>query len=154
MMSLLRPAGWIVVAVVAVFVGFAEAQEKPKAKQPPKKAPTVMQRKLSHSQALLEALALNQFDRMASSAGELKQCASEASWRVVKTPKYELYSNDFIRHLEAVQAAAKKKNTDAAALAYVEVTLTCVKCHQYIRDEGVGAAPDLSPLAPRAIAAK
>jgi hypothetical protein len=154
MRSLSRPLGWVAVAVIAVLVGQGKAEGQPKAKDPPKKPLTVMQRKLKFSQQLLESLALNQFDRMTASATELQQCAREASWRVVKTQKYELYSNDFIRQLENLQAAAKKKNTDAAALAYVEVTLTCVKCHQHIREEGVGAAPDLSPLGPRAVAGK
>ena len=33
----------------------------------------------------------------------------------------------------------------AAALGYVEMTLTCVRCHQYVRDEKIGAAPALRP---------
>ena len=153
MRNLFRPVGWVVVAILAVLVGSGQAQEK-KAKESPKKGPSVMQRKLAHAQKVLEALALNEFDKMAASAAELQQCAREASWMVVKTPKYELYSNDFVRQLDTLQTAAKKKNTDAAALAYVEVTLTCVKCHKYIREEGVGAAPDLSPLGDRAFATK
>lgn len=153
MKSALRPGGWVVVAMLAALVGPGQAQQK-KAKEPPKKGPSVMQRKLAHAQKVLEALALNDFDKMASNAAELQQCAREASWMVVKTPKYELYSNDFVRQLDTLQAAAKKKNTDAAALAYVEVTLTCVKCHKYIREEGVGAAPDLSPLGERTFVAK
>jgi hypothetical protein len=153
MKSVLRPVSWVVVAMLAVLVGHGQAQEK-KPKEPPKKGPSVMQRKLAHAQKVLEALALNDFDKMASNAAELQQCAREASWMVVKTPKYTLYSNDFVRQLDTLQAAAKKKNTDAAALAYVEVTLTCVKCHKYIREEGVGAAPDLSPLGERTFVAK
>jgi hypothetical protein len=34
------------------------------------------------------------------------------------------------------------------------MTLTCVKCHQYVREEKIGAAPDLSPLRPRTSAAE
>ena len=57
----------------------------------------------------------------------------------------EVYANDFQKHLEEIQKAAKKKNVEAAALGYVEMTLTCVRCHQYVRDEKIGAAPLLKP---------
>jgi hypothetical protein len=144
---------WTAAVVAAVLGGVGTADDKPKPKADPKK-PTVMQRKLAHAQKVLEGLALNDFKAMDANAAELQQCAKEASWMVVKTPKYETYSNDFVRQLEALRAAAKKKNTDAAALAYVEVTLTCVKCHQHVREEGVGLAPELSPLGPKAVAAK
>jgi hypothetical protein len=139
MTSVVRRAGWVAVAALAGLVGRGVADDKPPPAAP--KKPTVMQRKLTHAQRVLEALAQNEFDKMATNAAELRECAKEASWRVVKTERYALYSNDFIRHLDALEKAAKQKNTDAAALAYVEVTLTCVKCHQHIREEGVGAAP-------------
>lgn len=144
---------WTVAVVAAVLGGVSAADEKPKPKADPKK-PSVMQRKLAHSQKLLEALALGDFAKMDANATELQQCAREASWMVIKSPKYETYSNDFVRQLDTFRAAAKKKNTDAAALAYVEITLTCVKCHQYVREEGVGAAPELSPLGPKTVAAR
>jgi hypothetical protein len=147
MSPVIRPAAWTTVAALVLMLGVGQADDKPQAKpaDPPKK-PTVMQRKLAHAQKVLEALALNDFDKIKAEADSLQQCAKEASWQVLKTPKYDLYSNDFIRNLENLQAAAKKKNIDAAALSYVEVTLTCVKCHQYVREERIGAAPELGPL--------
>ncbi len=144
MLALTRPLGWTVAMLTLVLAGFSTGQEKKKAVEPPKK-PTVMQRKLSHAQNVLAGLALNDFEKISSGADELTLCAKEASWQVLKTPKYELYSNDFLRSLESMKAAAKKKNVDAAALAYVDMTLTCVKCHQYVREEGIGSAPNLSP---------
>jgi hypothetical protein len=116
------------------------------ARQPQPKAPSVMQRKLTHAQKMLEGLALNDFPKITAATAGLKECAREASWQVVKTEKYAVYSNDFVRQLERMDDAAKKKNADAAALAYVEITLTCVKCHQYVREERVGAAPLPAPL--------
>lgn len=138
-----RPARLAVALAAVVAAGVGHAQEK----KPPDKAkpPTVMQRKLTHAQRALEGLAVNDFARVEAAADELTQCAQEASWRVLKTPRYELYSNDFVRQLASLKKAARAKNTDAAALAYVEVTLTCVKCHQYVREEGIGRAPDLLP---------
>ena len=141
MMRSFRRNGWAVAAVAAFLVGHGQAQDKPKAD--PKK-PSVMLRKLAHSQKLLEGLALGDFDKIKNGSDDLMLAAQEASWKVLKTPRYELYSNDFIRNLEGLQKAAKNKNLDAAALAYVEATLSCVKCHQYVREEKMGAAPDLT----------
>jgi hypothetical protein len=131
----MRRLKWVVVA--AALTGAEDVA----ARQPQPKTPSVMQRKLSHAQKMLEGLALNDFPKITAATAGLKECAREASWMVVKTEKYAVYSNDFVRQLDRMDEAAKKKNTDAAALAYVEITLTCVKCHQYVREERVGAAP-------------
>jgi len=140
----------VLLAAVVLVTGFALAQEKPKA-QPPKAEPpkklTVMQRKLVHAQKLLEGLAVADFAKLNSAADELLLCAQEASWRAANSPKFETHSNGFVRNLEAVRKAAKAKNVDAAALAYVDMTLTCVKCHQQVREEGIGLAPGLAPRA-------
>ena len=136
----------------ALLVTPGAAEDKPKVPEP--KKPTLMQRKLTHAQKLFEALALDDFAKMEVSAGELQLCAKEASWQVVKKPNYETYSNDFVRQLDAIKTAAKKKNTDAAALAFVEMTLTCVKCHKFVREEGISLAPELSLFGPKTVAVK
>lgn len=125
-----------------VFVAHGRAVDPPTGDA--KKAASVMQRKLHHGQAVLEGLALNDFTKIKNGADGMMDCAREASWRVLTTPKYELYSNDFIRHLEEMQIAAKNKNIDAASLAYVETTLTCIKCHQHVRAERMGSLPSES----------
>ena len=140
----MNPIRWALTVLAVALLGSGHAQEK---KPAPKKPPTVMQRKLAHAQKVLEALALNDFDKIATNADDLTQCAQEAGWKVVKTARYDLYSNDFMRHLDSMKKAAKAKNLDAAALAYVEVTLTCVKCHQYVREEKIGLAPPGTGLA-------
>jgi hypothetical protein len=127
-------------ATALVFAGHGRAVDPPKAEA---KNLTVMQRKLIHGQKVLEGLALNDFGKINTGAEDLMLCVQEASWKKLQTPKYELYSNDFIRHIEEMQTAAKNKNLDAATLAYVETTLTCIKCHQHVRDEKVGAVPTL-----------
>ena len=146
MKPLIRPTGWAVVLAAVLLAGFGRTEDPPKKPAELPKTPTVMQRKLTHAQRVLEGLALNDFNKIKKGADELTLCAEEASWRVVDTPKYALFSNDFLRNLDGLKKAAKAKNIDAAALAYVDMTLTCVKCHQYVRDEKMGAAPDLTPL--------
>jgi hypothetical protein len=148
-----RPAALAAVAVAALLAAPGPAQEKPRPADPPKK-PTVMQRKLAHAQKLLEGLALEDFDRIRTSADGLLECVKDASWRINETDKYVVFSNEFLRTVQTLQKAGKDKKVDAAALAYVDMTLTCVKCHRYLRDERIGAAPDLSPLVPKVVAEK
>jgi hypothetical protein len=104
----------------------------------------LMHKKLVASQGVLEGIALNDFEKIGKQADELASISKQAEWKVLKTPKYELYSNDFQRTAGDLAKNAKAKNIDAAALNYVELTLTCVKCHKHVRetrDAGLGA-PD------------
>ena len=149
MKPLIRSAMWAIgTAVAVVLVGSGRADDKPKPKDEPKK-PTVMQRKLTHSQKVLEGLATNDFRKIDAGADGLIGCVKDATWKINDTDKYLLYSNEFLRRAETLKKAAKDKNTDAAALAYIDLTLTCVRCHQHLREERISALPVAPPVAPR-----
>jgi cytochrome c556 len=92
-----------------------------------------MRAKLDHSQRILEGLSLEDFDAMAKHSQELSLLSLEASWQVVETMEYQHQSIEFRRAADAITEAAKHKNLDGAALAYVEMTLKCVNCHKYLR---------------------
>ena len=133
---LIRRTGLAIVISSALLVGHGLAGDNPKptrAAQPEKL--TVMQRKLAHAKTLLEGLATEDFHKIRMSAAGLQDCVKDETWRINDTEKYLMLSDDFLRHTTALQDAAKKKNIDAAALAYVGMTLNCVKCHEHIRDQ-------------------
>ena len=94
----------------------------------------LMQRKLQASQKVLEGIALNDFDKIGKSAEDLLLISKATDWKVVRTPSYDLYSNEFRRNAENLVRLAREKNLDGAVLAYVDVTLNCVKCHKYVRE--------------------
>jgi len=100
----------------------------------PKAIDILMKKKLEQSQLVLAGIALNDFDKVSKGATELIQISKAVEWKILKTPEYEVYSNDFRRSAENLIQASKSKNIDAAALAYVEMTLTCVKCHKHVRE--------------------
>jgi hypothetical protein len=112
-------------ALVPVMAGHAAEQDTLKA---------LMVKKLENSQKVLEALAMGDFERIGKHAEELIRISKAVEFRVLKTPQYEIYSNDFRRNAEALVLMAKGKNLDGAALAYVELTLSCVKCHKHVRE--------------------
>ena len=93
-----------------------------------------MHQKLEHSQKILEAITLEDFDLIGKHADELIVLSKRLEWKVLKTPKYEVHSNDFRRAAEELIKNAKDKNLDAASLSYVELTLTCVRCHKHVRE--------------------
>ena len=98
------------------------------------KVARLMDQKLKHSQELLAGLAVNNFKKIQKNADDLIELSRQAEWRAFKTPQYEVYSNDFRRVAAEMRENAKKKNLDGAALNYVDMTLTCVKCHKYVRE--------------------
>jgi hypothetical protein len=100
----------------------------------PTKVQVLMKRKLVQAQKVLEGLALNDGDMIAKHADELIAISKEAQWKVLKTPQYDQFSGDFRRSARELVKNAKDKNIDAAALSYVEMTLTCVKCHKHVRE--------------------
>jgi len=99
---------------------------------------TLMKRKLTAAQKVLEGVATNDNDLVARQAEELITISKQAEWKVLKTPQYELHSNEFRRTAESLVKQAKAKNSDGVALAYVELTLNCVKCHKHIRETRLG----------------
>jgi hypothetical protein len=100
----------------------------------PSKVGELMQKKLKHAQKLIEGLATNDFTLLTKNGEELYLVSKEVEWRVMKTPRYELYSDQFRSHCEDLVKHAKDKNLDGASLAYVQLTLSCIKCHKYIRE--------------------
>jgi hypothetical protein len=119
-----------------------------------KKIQQLMQRKLKHAQKVLEGVAIKDFEMIAKSAEELMLVSKEAEFQVVKTAKYEIYSNDFRRLTETLAQEAKEKNLDGAALSYVDLTLNCVKCHKYVREVRMTRHDRLRPSSRDAFAAE
>jgi hypothetical protein len=111
--------------------------EPKKPKDDDKKVSELMKKKLQHSQKVLEGVVTNDFKLISKHAEELIDISKQAEWRAIKSKRYELHSDEFRRDADKLIKNAKEKNTDAAALTYVEMTLTCVRCHKYVREEGM-----------------
>ena len=131
------PGCWVAAAaVVAVATGFAASRltAADSAVQTDQVA-AFMRAKLGHSQNVLEGLAVEDFDLIDKGAQQLSLASEDASWQVLQTEDYARQSADFRRSCDSLRKAAKAKNLDGAALAWMEVTMKCVQCHKYVRDE-------------------
>lgn len=90
--------------------------------------------KLKCSQKLLEGLAMADYDKIVSNTEELIQLTKTEEWQSIKTPRYEIHNNEFRRTAENVIQKAKLKNIDGVTLAYFEMVMSCVRCHEYVRE--------------------
>jgi hypothetical protein len=124
----------VVVLGVSVVTSQGEEPRQGRSKDDDKKVAELMRKKLQHSQKVLEGIAVSDFDMIASNADDLIRVSKAAEWHVVKTPQYEIFSNEFRRSAETLGQKARDKNLDGASLAYVELTLTCVRCHKHVRE--------------------
>jgi hypothetical protein len=125
-------AGAAMAAVVLVGItrlGVAEPTTRPD------QVATFMRAKLAHSQDVLEGLAIEDFDLIDKGAQQLSLASEDASWQVLQTEDYARQSAEFRRSCDSLRKAAKGKNLDGAALAWMEVTMKCVQCHKYVRDQ-------------------
>lgn len=93
----------------------------------------IMKRKLDYAKAILESLATEDFDGIAKNAQALSLLSLESEWQVLTTEEYLEQSADFRRSLQVVREAGQKKNIDRSALGYVDMTIRCVECHKYLR---------------------
>ena len=118
-------------AIIGLWV--AKCRSAPK----PNDVHEFMRLKLENSQKVLEGLAVEDFDMIAKNAQALDLMSKATNWQVLQTEQYVRLSQDFQRTAEAVRNAAKKRNLDGAALGYVELTMQCINCHKYVREERV-----------------
>jgi len=92
-----------------------------------------MRAKLVHAQHVLEGICTRDFQLIAKHAQELSLLSQAAGWQVLQTPLYQQHSTEFRRAADAVTKAAQQRNLDGAALAYFQMTMSCVSCHKYVR---------------------
>jgi hypothetical protein len=119
--------------------------------QRPANLSKLMVQKLDNSKMLLEGIALADFNKITKSAETLIQLSKTAEWFVYKTPRYEVQSNEFRRAAESIVQKAKDKSLDGVTLGYFELTMACVRCHQYVREVRDARVP--LPLDPAVTAA-
>jgi hypothetical protein len=106
----------------------------------------MMQKKVKSAQLVLEGIATADSKMIAKNAEELIRLAKSTTWPLILSPQYERHNAEFVRAAEKLVQKAKDKNTDGAALAYVEMTLSCVRCHEYVREHRRDARLDLEGL--------
>jgi hypothetical protein len=102
---------------------------------------TFMQLKLEHTKGIVEGLATENFEKIASSAQSLNALSLQSSWNTFTTIEYQEHSSDFRRAIHLITKASHDQNLDRAALGYVSLTVQCIECHRYMRQKSAEAIP-------------
>lgn len=104
----------------------------------------LMKQKLTDAQALLEGLALEDFEKIEQSAKQLNQLSIEAQWVEAYSPLYGKFGTEFRNAADRIVESAKERNLEGATLNYVQLVMVCVHCHKAIRGaEDLAFAPEL-----------
>lgn len=132
-MSSMKPLSLSLIAAVATMaaVGLVVADDQKK-EDPPKK--NLMTLKLEHAQKVLAAVAQNDFTTVEKNAQELIRISNELAWKQIRTDRYEELGKEYRNEVNGLIRAAKNKNSDAMALAYVKTSLACFNCHNHVRE--------------------
>lgn len=131
----------ITLAVVAFWVSslaYSRA-EPPKIAAPPTvlidDEPGVMMRsKLTRSKEVLEALLRNDFTSISRAAREMKRISEAAEWPRHRDAVYERFSAEFRRQCNQLESLAQDLNHEGVKFTYLNMTTTCINCHDYVRD--------------------
>ena len=95
----------------------------------------LMREKLVHSQKILEALTTSNQALLLRESEALQQIAGSPQWTAeLRTPELRGYADTFIKAVAALSAAAKRRDTDAAAANYNTMTTACYQCHKRLKD--------------------
>jgi hypothetical protein len=97
-----------------------------------------MKAKLGHAEKVLEGLTREDFDVIAKNSQAMSLLCEDEMWMVVQTAEYRERSTEFRRSVDAITEAARKKNLEGAAFAYLDSTMKCVSCHKYVRKSRAG----------------
>lgn len=133
-----------VLALATLVLGFAVlAQEASPKKPAPPQAPADessqeasvwMRRKLDYSQQILGGIAEADFDRIATNAKAMRALSKVEGFVRGRTPGYRSQLQIFENAADQLIKHAEKDNVDGAALAFTQLTISCVNCHKHLRE--------------------
>ena len=123
--------GTLLLAITALGISgtFQEPQELQQDTRP------FMQRKLDAARDIVSGLAIEDYKKIGDAAQALSLLSYEADWNVIQTETYLKLNSEFRGAVQRLRDHSDEQNIDAATLAYFEVTLNCVRCHKYLRQQ-------------------
>jgi len=93
-----------------------------------------MRQKLHASNQILEGLCTEDVTMIQEGAKVLTRMSQEERWRVSSDMMYRRYSNEFISAVDELDKDAEASDLNKASLAWVNVTMKCLKCHEWVRN--------------------
>ncbi len=110
-------------------------------------ASVAMAQKMEASKQLLEGIALRDFSVITDSAESLRKISLEAQWIEGDSRLYGEHGKAFRAGLAAVTDAAESENLEGVTLQYMQVVMSCVQCHEAVREnQQIALAPIASEV--------
>jgi hypothetical protein len=109
-----------------------DATEQPTS---PAKPMSLMRQKLEHAEKILEGLSVEDFELIAKHASALNELTMPQKPGQPDTMAYKTHLQVFRFATNELQRHAAEKNLDGTALANVQMTLSCVNCHKFLRGQ-------------------
>jgi hypothetical protein len=97
-------------------------------------ASTWMQKKLEYSQKILAGLTKGDFDSIKRSANNMSFLGYLEKASMAGTPGYKRQVTYFEFANQQLIQQAEDRNLQGTTLAFTQLTLSCVQCHQLVRD--------------------
>ena len=132
---LARTIGWIIAFVAFAFVLAVNGeQEEQKTAQTEKTTVELLMRdKLTHTQAILDGIVTEDYVKIVEHAKLMGLISRATTWHVIDNDDYRSRSKRFQQISSRLLDSAKKKNQGAVTLQYLQLTISCIECHQYMR---------------------
>ncbi len=127
--------GMIVLAALCTVVLACKAQDQEPEPQQIDERQAYMQRKLDDARHIVEGLSMEDFDKIVAAANDLIAISHESGWNTLTSEAYLQLSSEFRSSASRLRKMASEKNLDGATLAYFEVTMNCVRCHKFLREQ-------------------
>ena len=93
-----------------------------------------MRQKLHASNQILEGLCTEDLQMVSEGSATLMKMSGEEHWRVSNDIMYSRYSTEFIHAVEELQKEAEDNDMNGTSMAWVNVTMKCLKCHEWVRN--------------------
>jgi hypothetical protein len=93
-----------------------------------------MRQKLQASNLILEGLCTEDLKLVEDGSQTLMKMSHEERWRVSNDVLYRRYSTEFMHAVEELQKEAEAMDMNGTSLAWVNVTMKCLKCHEWVRN--------------------
>jgi hypothetical protein len=93
-----------------------------------------MKRKLEFSQNILAGLTESDFEKIRLNAAAMSVLGHLEKWSRGDQPDYKKQVVCFDIANQELIRQAKDKNLEGTALAYNQLTISCVQCHKIVRD--------------------
>jgi len=93
-----------------------------------------MRKKLEYSQNILAGIATADFDKIVLNAESMRSLSKIEGFVRGRKPGYRTQLHIFEESVDEIIRQGQKDNVDGAALAFTQLTISCVNCHKQLRE--------------------